>query len=45
MYMDEFENKYFSADTAPFKILALQCAPGAVPLHSMGPVYAQYINA
>lgn len=30
--MDEFENKYFTADTAPSRTLALPCAPEAVPV-------------
>ena len=31
MYTNEFENKYFTAYTALFRILALECIPGALP--------------
>lgn len=31
MYTDEFEDKYFTAYTALFRRLALECIPGALP--------------
>lgn len=46
MYTDEFENKYFTAYTALFRILALEMYSRSLTiLHDTVSVPAQYINA
>lgn len=46
IYTDEFENKYFTAHTPLFRILALEAySRSPTILHDTVSVHAQYINA